>query len=437
MAGTLTLKAKNKRTIEKLVDEFFNTPSKICPEFDATEYRIILRCKSRQIAARIRGRRAKRVLQVDELLGPPLLASDAQPPKMFYPPRPLGLGGPCPGDTNASKAECSIQKGKLEKAAKLLQKALKEQPAYAALRLGDLALGLGDVETAAAWYKRAGYRGPFGRLAKVRLCELNGTCFDDHRHRYRYLDSTALPSPLKEEMVLRAARLHVFAGRPLQAASFLLSTGLNTRSDNLCKFAIRLCHRIALEGLRASQIEPSADALALFMALPNRLDGPHAFELTDLAASTAEELGAEAFAASLLASSTAVVPKSLAADQLFRTARLFVAAGDVARARIVLRFALEKYRHRPAERIRYALLEAKLDEDLEAEDARLAALATDESTFVEVKSEDDDAFSRAEALLSQSRALRSAPLYPPLPEESDGGIPPGDDGKTASLGGPK
>jgi len=424
MSGTLTLTSKSKATIRKLVERFFETPSALCPDFDATDHRIILRCQSRNLKAKITGKRRRRVLRVDDLLGPPLRKDDSRMPLLFYPPEQLGLGSKCPSNTDAGQGECHLRARRMKSAAKSFRKALKgEHRVFASLRLGDLAMEIGDVETAVGWYRKAGFRGPYGRLATLRLCELNGTCFDDRDHHYRYTDTAALRTPLKEEVVLRTARMHVFAGRPLQAAHYLLSTGLRTKSDNLCKYAPALCHRIALEALRTSQIQPSSDALSLYMALPGRLAGDHAFELTDLAAQTAEDLGALAFAASLLASSTEVVPDALAADHLYRTARLYVAADDQARARIVLRFAKEQYRKDAPQLLRFLLLEEQLDEARRRRDAEAALAADTPAEEAPALSPQELLLADAAKLLADAKTERTAPLYPPKEAPAvDGGV---------------
>ena len=83
----------------------------------------------------------------------------------------------------------------------------------AALRLGDLALGTGDPATAIGWYRRAGTAGTFGRMARERICELDGSCLGSTAVVRRIFDAHGLPDPLRAEMTIRAIRAEALEGR--------------------------------------------------------------------------------------------------------------------------------------------------------------------------------------------------------------------------------
>ncbi len=154
-----------------------------CPDVFLEGQDIIVRCKTRKISARIGRRGGRSGLFLYQLRGTPT-GDDAHPVPLipFSPELTYDLGGPCPGDTVAGRGECALIKGDRKEAEALFRASLGTlHHSHAAVRLGDLAVKTGDVEGAVAWWRQAERVGPWGRLARARICNIVGTCFDPLR----------------------------------------------------------------------------------------------------------------------------------------------------------------------------------------------------------------------------------------------------------------
>ena len=89
----------------------------------------------------------------------------------------MGLATRCPGKNEGAQGECWLKEGDRLQAAFHFRKALDtNNRQLAAVRLGDLALAMGDPVTALGWYHRGAPYGVFGRVAASRVCELDGGC---------------------------------------------------------------------------------------------------------------------------------------------------------------------------------------------------------------------------------------------------------------------
>ena len=342
LSATLTLVGVGARQAAKKIAQ----RSTLCPRVDPQRPHV-LRCKTRKLSARWESKLSNHLV-IEQHRGPPPVDDDSAAPVIFYAPEVVGLGGACPGSTEAGRGECALRDGDLAAARAHWQAALRTaHRAYASLRLGDAALADGHLEIAVGHYQAAGHTGPFGRMAAARLCELRGSCFDTNRSPRGYPELTyaALAPPLADDMVLRTVRMLAFDGALESAGRYLLEHGRGNTVSNVCRRAPRHCARIALEVMRGSAREEVAPAvaLALYQSLPERQVGRYAVPLAEAAAQVAARIGAPGFGAAALSAVTAAVPDDEMPAHLLRTATLFLDAGDRARARVVLLYARERY----------------------------------------------------------------------------------------------
>jgi len=355
--------------------------SDVCVAGDVRNDALTLRCTTSRIEAFIKrapsssGRRSSLVVRVS--LGTPLHDVATTFPRMLYAPEVLGIGGPCPGDTDAARAECALIALDTERARlHLLAAKDGEHGAYASLRLGDLALESGDLQTAALHYAAAGRRGPFGRLAIQRRCELMGTCREAGRYAVGLdaLDHVAL-GVLTDEMLLRKARVLAFDDEPDTALVVLFKSGTSTNQVHTCRRALLFCQRLVQHAFETSDAAGRARAFAFFTTLPVSPFTPLTVSLTRRAAVIADEVGAPAYGAALLAGISGQVEKAGLNDHLRGTAELYLRGHDVARARLVLEYASEQ-KLTAAERARIDALFARVDDEERSalgESARTAA----------------------------------------------------------------
>jgi tetratricopeptide (TPR) repeat protein len=303
--------------------------SPLCPKVEVIKGGAVLHCATRMISARIDNERAV----IAEMRGPPALDGDATLPIFFYDPVLFRLGGPCPGDTSASRGECAIQRGDWATAMTELGAALSgPHRMYAALRLGDAALFLGDLSGAAEMWDRAVPPGPFSRLAGARLCELIDACTSPEISGldYQPIDPRGLLDPAADEMTARKARILAYKGQLKDAILTMVER------EGSCLGGPKLCRRLLLQHLKATTL-PAPEALALGIALIGKMGTSYSVELSTLLAREAAESGAPRFAASLLIS---LVPTSMAAEPaLLQAAEYYVEAGDLARAAALADFA--------------------------------------------------------------------------------------------------
>ena len=340
--GTVTLRSKSAG---KIMRQLLKSPSTLCPTIDGNATMVVLHCATRRVIPQLVKVRGKTVLRLERLRGVPTHGPAALP-RISYAggPKWLVLQGSCPGTRPIVAAECHYKAGKSVFAARLYRAELHgEHHALAALRLGDIARQSGRIELALGWYRQAGKKGPFARIAMARECSLGGSCFDNARDARAFspLNSEALPAAIRDEVILSAALVYLFDDRPREAARHLLEEGMATPTSNPCRLAPTLCSKIAREALRMSQIDPDPVALAFYYALPGRSRNDDAFELAQIASDVADALGATGASAHLLAAVTSQVEKRALAKHLAKTAQRYLDAGDLARARAVVAFADE------------------------------------------------------------------------------------------------
>ncbi len=309
--------------------------STLCPKTArrAEGGRLELVCTSRRLVVDVSGRTLR--LRVRSVA--PITTDTSRPPAIFYDPVVNDLGGPCPGTTSSSRAECALQQGKLVQAALDLRAAFAAVDgahAYAALRLGDLAWLADDLESAANWYDKAG-AGPFARVAASRLCELTPGCVQGPSARLQFnaWDTGALPAVFADEITLRRARALAFADGLDDAVRVL------AKRSSSCARAMALCREIATEALRARRGRDAPEALAFAIALPSAFEGEGALELARVVVEHTQRLAAPVYSASVLAAVSAVVPTPELSAHLAQTATLYLDADDDVRADIVIGFA--------------------------------------------------------------------------------------------------
>jgi len=308
------------------------TSHPICPEVSLTGGEVVLRCRSRQIAAALVPYSAGLQLELRLLQVPPWSGRDGLPIVPFD-PQHLDLGSHCPGDGNAARGECALASGHPEAAEAPFREALGGPHGdLAALRLGDLAARAGDLQAAVSMWRRVSLSSPYGRLAGARLCEIDARCLQSSRAAILFVPGTGT---LRDDLVLRQARIDAFQGRALEAAQALAA---ERGPIGACSAEPTLCGDVLLAALR----EPGArglQALALYLDTPSRDRGPLAVELARAASDVAAASGAPVFAANLLANTSGEVSAGLLPDHLARATELYLAGGDRVRAAVLLDFA--------------------------------------------------------------------------------------------------
>ncbi len=246
----------------------------ICPTVKLNGSVIELTCRTRRFEALLSSEGGKKFLDIQELRGLPWREGAAGPPFYHYEPFRTGLGSICPGRNAVSRGECALLAGRQLQAATEFRSAVETGDGQmAALRLGDLALGTGDPATAIGWYRRAGSAGIFGRMARARICELEGSCLDSTAAVQRVLDPRGLPGPLRAEMTVRAVRAEALEGRLGSATRILWQMIRGGSLGWMCREGGELiCRRVLLEYMREATAghvnatqpakEPSADVPA-------------------------------------------------------------------------------------------------------------------------------------------------------------------------------
>lgn len=232
----------------------------ICPTVKAIGSAIELTCRTHRFEAVLTTEGKKQFLDIQELRGLPWREGLAGPPFYHYEPVRAGLGGPCPGTNGASRGECALRAGKQFEAAMQFRSTLEGGDfQIAALRLGDLALGTGDPATAIGWYRRAGTAGTFGRLARARICELDGVCLSSGEAQRRVFDPHGMVDPMRAEMTIRAVRAEALQGR-LGPATRMMWQGIRAGSLAwVCREGGEvICRRVLLEYMREAATAPVA-----------------------------------------------------------------------------------------------------------------------------------------------------------------------------------
>jgi len=324
------------RAIEQ---RFLAAKPQLCPLIERIGNRIILDCRTPRIEGRLDPNEGRPVLEIREVRGLPM-SEDGDQIWVFYHPIALRLGSGCPGDTPAAKAECHFNAGRFTEAALEFRKCLQgDNRRLAQLRLGDIALRTGDPATAAGWYRMAGNYGIFGRMARARLCELGGTCLGELRKRV--FDASLLPEPLHTEMLLRASRAAAYMGVVKESMAALLEAMRG--NPHVCEDATRsLCRRLVLFALKFPEREGAPEALEAYLSLPSRTEGFLAIDLVRAAAERSLDQGAPLFGANLLAASlpwVEAIDVDAVGSHLLRSAEMYLAAKDLARARTLFEYA--------------------------------------------------------------------------------------------------
>jgi hypothetical protein len=310
----------------------------LCPRWEVDGSRILLRCRTRQLEAEFVDEGAKKYLDLHELRGLPRAAEEDKL-SVFYDPARVGLGGGCPGTLAVAKGECFLRDGDRKAAMAAFTEAAQTQyRTLAQLRLGDLFAEKGDLTQAAFWWAQAGSVGPFGRLARGRLCELRGDCLAGPTSHI--FDAGEIAEPMRTELALRAARIDMYGGRTGLALRWLSDLIKRGPISGGCLSVGRLfCRRMVLAGLEEDRGDGGREALELYLSLPDRLTGPYALEMAKAAGEKAAGLGAPMFGANLFASVAGLVSEADMSMHLMRAIELYLQGDDRARAQLVLDYA--------------------------------------------------------------------------------------------------
>jgi hypothetical protein len=321
------------RSVPALARAARAAPRAVCAGLEERPSELRFHCRSKRIVARLVRRAGGYLLEISETRGLPWDGEDSPTLVAFDPPA-VHLGAACPGSTPAGRAECQLARGDRAAARAALEE-ITDGPArgFAALRLGDLAFASGDVHAAGKHWSRAKGQ-PWERIAAARLCELSWSCIDSARAESIYA-TAGLPNPLARDLALRHARALAFLGRPAEGARSLV-TGDPATSP--CTAAPAMCRGVARAALLAPGSD-ATDALLLWLEIPERDQGPAAYETEVAVAAIAEREGAPIFAASVLAAAAGHVPAHELRGHLLRTSELYLAGGDRVRAGVVLEFA--------------------------------------------------------------------------------------------------
>jgi hypothetical protein len=310
----------------------------LCPRWEVDGARILLRCRTRQLEAEFVDEAGKKYLDLHELRGLPWRAEEDKL-SVFYDPARVGIGGSCPGTLPVVKGECALRDGDRSKALAFFKEAsTTEYHVLAALRLGDLFAEKGDLTQAAWWWAEAGSVGPFGRLARGRLCELRGDCLSGPTSHI--FDAGEIAEPMRTELALRAARIDMYGGRTGLALRWLSDLVKRGSLSGGCLSVGRLfCRRLVLAALEEDRGDGGREALELYLALPDRLTGPYALEMARAGGEKAAGLGAPMFAGNLYASVAGLVSEADLSAHLLRAIELYLQGDDRARAQLVFDYA--------------------------------------------------------------------------------------------------
>jgi len=311
----------------------------ICSDVRIEKAYVELRCRTPQLDATIAKEGSNTFLDINELRGLPWRLGIDGPPISFYDPKPLNFAGNSPGDRAVLRAEESLQEGRFLDAANLFRSVLNSHAMLMAqVRLGDLSLIAGDPQTAVGWYELGSRVGVYGRLSLSRLCEFDPECIV-------YMpsldpDPYSLPSPLRDDLILRSARALTYAGQFSRSVAVMRRRFDTVADDKFCQLPTgTLCRRLVLTALRKVPLEESAKIMETYMLLPDRTTGPVAVDLARQAAEVAAKLSAPKFGANLLSAVTGAVPANELNEHLLRAAELFLMGDDPVRARLIYEFA--------------------------------------------------------------------------------------------------
>jgi hypothetical protein len=309
--------------------------SRLCPTVLRGPAAVTLLCVSNRLRADLDISTPEPTLDLRALSVYPWRPEEEGPPFVPFDLPGLGLP-PCPGTTPDSRGECLLAEGRLQEALDQFAEAERgPRPSpLASLRLGDIALASDEPELAMEHWRRANHQFPYGRLVMARLCEMDPSCMRGG-DRVAIFDHRQVAEPVRSDVFIRATRLRLLDGQKMEALRDLVrESGPAGAGAGVAAW----CRRLLLETLR-DQGPNGAEALAIYLDLPGREEGPLAGELLRAAADQAEAVGAPNFAASLLAAETGRVPVAEQPAHLRRVAGLFIAGGDRARGEEIVLFA--------------------------------------------------------------------------------------------------
>lgn len=334
-APTLTVDAMAGRLYLAHVQPKKPFKSLICPTLELSGDGAVLSCGSRRIWAGLFQDQAGTYLDLRGLRGVPRdgeLAIGLQ----GWPMKALGIPDECPGRLDATKGECALSEGRLEEAEAFFRKARGGADSNLAyLRLGDLAAARGELEAAMHLYAFVPAVGPIGRVARARLCDLTGSCMSE-KDSLAAGDTYGIPEPIKGELQLTTWRREALCGREAHVMAEFSHT--LQAEPGLCAASMPLCQRLLLAGLNSHDDDARAAALDGWLVEWMRR-GPFELELAVGAAHAAEDLGAPAFAATVLASSAGWVSGGDLEEHLLRIVQLYLAGRDPVRASVILDYA--------------------------------------------------------------------------------------------------
>jgi hypothetical protein len=208
----------------------------------------------------------------------PALADDLDMTRMplliTYDPVVIGVGGPCPGDNELSIGECSLARKdfKVARASFLDAWNIHRSP-FAAMRLGDISLLLGEPNSALQWYEMVSGSIMMQRMANLRRCEIEVGCGVTGKNPTK---ADIFTGPFGDEALLRTARIYAQSGFPELAAIILIDG-----DSRGCDIAPSTCEKIADMALRKA---PTAATLALSLSTRRPGDGNDANRIKALRA---------------------------------------------------------------------------------------------------------------------------------------------------------
>lgn len=310
--------------------------TQLCPRRVVRDGALVLSCRTARFEVHTRQAGDVIALELIELRGLPHDEPKATGVAWHYPPDRHAYGQPCPGSHPVGTAECLMRAGKLAEAEQVLRGVIEQNTdAFAMLRLGDLVLRRDPLE-ALAHYQAAGRRDFFGRVARVRVCELTG-CADDDKHRV--YDPTGMPEPMRTELELRFARALSLSGDLKGGAQVLIARLTEQRRDPVCPSWPEVCAGVSARALESPDVEVQALGLEVFLGYQRESGPVKDVALVRRVAEVAAGFGAHAYAANVLASVTDAVKAPRLKEHLERLVEYYTRAGDPVRAAVVRDFA--------------------------------------------------------------------------------------------------
>ena len=180
-----------------------------------------------------------------------------------YDPVVIGVGGPCPGDNDLSMGECSLARKDFRSArANFLDAWNLQRSPFAAMRLGDISLLLGESNSALQWYEMVSGSVMMQRMTNLRRCEIEVGCGVTGKNLTK---ADIFSGPFGDEALLRTARIYARSGFPELAATILIDG-----DGRGCNLAPSTCEKIADMALRKTA---TAATMALSLSTRRPDDG--------------------------------------------------------------------------------------------------------------------------------------------------------------------